>query len=99
MITSGVYERMFKLSGKKYHHILNPKTGYPISSDLTGVTLITSIDNAGECDAYSTVSLLMGKAGGSEFMKKHKDKYEAMFIDSAGKLAMSEGFVFEKVEE
>lgn len=99
VITSGVYERMFKLSGKKYHHILNPKTGYPISSDLTGVTLITSIDNAGECDAYSTVSLLMGKAGGSEFMKKHKDKYEAMFIDSAGKLAMSEGFVFEKVEE
>lgn len=99
VITSGVYERMFELSGRRYHHILNPKTGYPIDSDLTGVTLITSIDNAGECDAYSTVSLLMGKDKGSNFMKKHKDKYEVMFIDRDGKLAMSDGFSFEAAKD
>lgn len=98
VITSGVYERMFKLGGKRYHHILNPKTGYPIDSNLIGVTLITSIDNAGECDAYSTTCLLLGKDRGAEFIKKHRREYEVMFMDAKERLAMSDGFIFEKTE-
>ena len=69
VITSGVYQRYFEdENGKKWHHILNPETGYPADSGVLSVTVIG--DNATECDVLSTAFLVMGKDKTFEYYKK-----------------------------
>lgn len=46
--TSGIYERYMILENKKYHHILSPKTGYPIETDMASLTIISKNATDGE---------------------------------------------------
>ena len=39
IVTSGVYERVLEVDGKKYHHILDPNTGYPAETDVASLTI------------------------------------------------------------
>ncbi|EJE99960.1 FAD:protein FMN transferase [Liquorilactobacillus mali] len=48
VVTSGIYERFLKIDGKEYHHIFNPKTGYPVANDLASVTAVTKKSIDGE---------------------------------------------------
>ncbi|MBP8082173.1 MAG: FAD:protein FMN transferase [Spirochaetes bacterium] len=54
--TSGGYERFFKKNGKSYHHIINPKTGYPSESDIASATIIAQ--NSIESDAMSKIFIM-----------------------------------------
>ena len=67
VVTSGIYERYFKIGDKVYHHILDPKTGYPCETDIAGITIISDCSEQG--DAFSTISLILGSEKAEKFMK------------------------------
>ncbi|HEL1961601.1 TPA: FAD:protein FMN transferase [Streptococcus suis] len=48
VVTSGIYERTLTVNGKTYHHILSPKTGYPIESPLASLTIVSKNSVDGE---------------------------------------------------
>lgn len=56
--TSGGYERYAEIDGKKYHHIINPKTGYPVDTDVASVTVIGQ--DGALCDFLSTKLFMCG---------------------------------------
>ena len=79
MVTSGVYERYFTENGKEYHHILDVKTGYPAETDVLGVTIQGAEGTSADCDALSTICLLLGSEKGSRLIE-NMEGYEALFI-------------------
>jgi len=88
MATSGSY-RKFKLdsiSGEKYTHILNAKTGMPMQSNLLSVSIISSIDCA-DVDGYATALMAMSLMDAKVFLKEH-DSLKGFLIYSteAGEL-------------
>lgn len=98
VITSGIYERKFESGGKTYHHIIDPRTGYPAETDVEGVTLTCPREKAGECDAYSTICLLEGSSEGLEFIESKKD-FEALFYCKDGSIKKTDGMDFKEAAE
>ena len=71
--TSGDYERYFIKDGKRYHHILDPKTGYPADTGVMSTTLIVNDkvkDKGMVSDILSTAVFILGKDKGLELMQK-----------------------------
>ncbi|MRN06103.1 FAD:protein FMN transferase [Lactobacillus sp. 0.1XD8-4] len=50
-VTSGIYERFLIKNGRRYHHLLDPRTGYPLDTDLSSVTVFTDQSVMGEVEA------------------------------------------------
>lgn len=79
VVTSGVYERYYRIDGKLYHHILDLSTGYPYENGLYGVTIIC--DDSVDADALSTTCFALGLEEGLKLIESLPDT-EAIFIDS-----------------
>lgn len=88
IVTSGDYERYFIENGIKYHHILNPYTGFPAENNIKSVSIITN--NSFDGDALSTSVLLMGLEKGLEFIEGREDT-EAIFITKDNEIIMTKG--------
>ncbi|NLP35164.1 MAG: FAD:protein FMN transferase [Clostridiales bacterium] len=89
VVSSGIYERFFEIDGINYHHILNPKTGYPYESDLISVTIISPLSVDG--DGLSTTAFALGLEKGMELIDSLPDTY-ALFITGDYQLHYSKGF-------
>ena len=48
VVTSGIYERQLTTNDEEYHHIFDPKTGYPIETDIVSLTIISNQSVDGE---------------------------------------------------
>ncbi|OPA74007.1 thiamine biosynthesis protein ApbE [Paenibacillus selenitireducens] len=86
--SSGVYERFFMDNGVRYHHILDPKTGYPTQNGIKSVTIIGG--TATDADVLSTAVVIMGLEDGLAYIKQKPD-VEAMFIMEDNKIYMTPG--------
>jgi thiamine biosynthesis lipoprotein len=89
VVTSGTYERNFELDGKSYHHILDPKTGYPAETDLESVTVVS--EDSTLADALSTALIVMGYEKAVEFWKTGPYDFEMVLIDKNNAVFVTEG--------
>ncbi len=87
LVTSGVNQRGFTIDGKRYHHLLDPKTGYPIENGLASVTVVT--DRSVDGDALSTVLFCLGEEQGMELAARLG--IEAAFVRSDGQIVQTAG--------
>lgn len=77
--TSGSYERNFTQDGKTYHHILDPKTGYPVENNLLSVTVVS--DDGFLSDALSTACFVLGYEKSVSLLESYGAKALFVFKD------------------
>lgn len=85
--TSGDYERYVEVDGVRYHHIIDPSTGYPATAGLRSVTILSK--DGCLSDALSTACFVLGK----EEALKLLEKYEAyaVMVEEDGSIILSPG--------
>ena len=75
-VTSGDYERYYEVDGTRYHHIVDPRTGYPSRANIRSVTLIG--ESALALDALSTAVFVLGAEAGMLLIQQAD--VEAVFV-------------------
>lgn len=88
VVTSGVYERFFTVGDKRYHHILDTRTGYPVENDLLSVSIIGK--DSFQADALSTTVFSLGLERGAKLIESSPG-VEALFITKDKRVYRSSG--------
>ncbi|MFB6262764.1 MAG: FAD:protein FMN transferase [Bradymonadaceae bacterium] len=88
VVTSGDYERYFERDGKRYHHILDPRTGRP-ARGTAAVTVVA--DRAARADALSTALFVQGPQRGLA-LADELERVEALIVDPSMERRSSGGF-------
>jgi thiamine biosynthesis lipoprotein len=91
--TSGDYRNFFEVDGIRYSHVIDPKTGYPVSNGVVSVSV--TADNCTLADGIATAIMVMGAEKGLALVNR-LDNVECLIVveKSDGRLAdfYSEGF-------
>ena len=95
IVTSGTYERYVVKDGVTYHHLLNPKTGYPFDNEMYCVTIIGK--SSMYCDAIATGIYGLGLEEGINMINQI-DGYSAIFITTDKKVYLTKGLNFVPTE-
>lgn len=89
VFTSGDYERYFTHNGKRYHHIIDPRSGYP-ADQAVSVTVLHR--NGAVADAASTALFIAGPEGWQEIAAKMRVN-NVMMMDTQGRIIMTPGMM------
>ena len=87
--TSGDYEKYFIEDGIRYHHILDPKNGYPVWNGLTSVTIVC--DQGYLADGLSTACFVLGMDAAKPLLEKYDA--EAVFVDEDKNVYVTSGLM------
>lgn len=87
-MTSGVYERVLEVGGLRYHHMIDPLTGYPFETDLASVTIVSR--SSMDADLWATVAQRGGLAGGVTAVEP-RPGIEAVFVTHSGEVVATAG--------
>ena len=93
VVTSGNYEKFIKFEGKRYTHIINPKTGYP-AEGIVSVTVFAP--NTELADALATSIFVLGKEVGMDRINQ-LPKIECIIIDDKGNITKSKNIEIDKL--
>jgi thiamine biosynthesis lipoprotein len=89
VVTAGDYQRyVIGLDGKRYHHILNPVSGYPAQSGLISVTIVSR--DAIVADVLSTAILIAGEEKGLEIIAGFPGT-EAILVNQSQEILITQG--------
>ena len=86
-VTSGVYERFAYMDGYRYHHVVDPRTGYPSKSGLVSVTLVG--EKGGALDAFATAALILGMEKSAPMLAEQG--MDAVFVTEQGQVFVTRG--------
>lgn len=79
LCTSGNYRKFYEENGKRYAHILDPRTGFPARQNILSASVLA--DDAMTADAYATAFMVMGLERSIQFLEENKDlNLEVFFI-------------------
>ena len=83
-----IYERYFEENGERYHHILNPHTGFPENNMLASVSILA--ESSTLADGLSTTASLLGPEEAMALIE-NMDGVEAIMITKDKKIYLSSG--------
>ena len=94
VVTSGDYERYFEQEGVRYHHILDPRSGFPARA-LVSATIVAS--TCALADALSTAVFVLGPEEGLQLLEQFSDAEGLLIADRDGELVAwrTDGFPLE----
>jgi thiamine biosynthesis lipoprotein len=87
VVTSGVYERGFDADGVRHHHILDPRSGYPVQNGLVSVT-VTGTGSL-MADGLATAAFVLGRAEGQRLAASYG--YQCVFRMDDGSVGFTPG--------
>ena len=87
-VTSGGYQRYFQQDGETYHHIIDPRTGYPADSGLVSTTVICS--DPGLADLLSTATFVLG-AEDALTLWRTQGGFDLILVTDDGTVMVTEG--------
>lgn len=90
VVTSGDYERYYEVDGKKYHHIIDVDTGFPVDNGLTSVTVVAK--SSAYADAYSTAFFSLGLSEGLR-LANSLDDVDVYFVTKNKKVYCSKNAI------
>lgn len=91
VVTSGTYQKYVMLNGKRYAHIIDPRTGYP----ATGISSVTVFaDSAELANGFSTAVVVLGVKRGLELL--NRKSISAVIVEDSGKISTTKNIELEK---